>query len=203
MQIQHTHRDHDQTRSTRSPWTKKKRKEEEHFLNASTEREEKRRIASQVHWRLACLLAWLPACHLCVHHQRRKGGGSRQPGHAFWISGVLRWSCPRRWQIRSRIPMTIPSWMSRILACRREKKPLSRKFSQLGHTDCPGTLVRYDPAECVTLTFLLTYYRLRRFGPVWISTYAGGTFSSLSRAQAFFPFLFSSGEISPKSEITK
>jgi len=93
MQIQHTQRDHDQTRSTRSPWTKKKRKEEEHFLNASTERGEKRRIASQVHWRLACLLACLPPLRSPPEEER---GRSREPGHASWISGVLRWSCPRR-----------------------------------------------------------------------------------------------------------
>lgn len=124
MQIQHTNRDHDQTRSTRSPWKKKKRKEEEHFLNAS------------------CLLACLPPSRSPPEEER---GRSRQPGHAFCFPRVLRWSCPRRRQIRSRIdtllehPMTIPSWMSRILASRREKNPFSRKFFSL------ATLTAQEP----------------------------------------------------------
>ncbi len=169
MQIQHTHRGHDQTRSTRSPWTRKKRKEEEHFLNAS------------------CLLACLPAT---FGFTTRGGKGEEPPTRPF-----LRWSCPRRWQIRSRMTLF---WNTRwplqagcpgFWRADAEKSPFPEIF-QLGHTDCPGTPVRYDRAECVPLTFLLTYYQRRRFAPVWISTYAGGTFSFLSPAQAFFPFFF-------------
>ncbi len=175
MQIQQTHRDYDQTRSTRSPWTKKKRKGEEHFLNAS------------------CLLACLPPLRSPPEEER-----GRNPNPAMHSPGsfaghigeddksAVEWHSFRTPDDHSKLDVQDSGVQTR-------KKVLFPEIFQLGHTDCPGTPVRYDRAECVILTFLLTYYRLRRFGPMWISTYA----------QAFFPVFFSSGEISPKSEIAK
>ncbi len=138
MQIQHTNRDHDQTRSTRSPWKKKKRKEEEHFLNASS------------------LLACLPA-HLRVHHQWKKGGGAANPAMHSVSPGsfaghvreddksAVEWHSFRTPDDHSKLDV-------QDSGVQTGKKALFPEIFQLGHADCPGTPVRYDRAECVTLT---------------------------------------------------